>query len=164
MKYEIKVVNHANQINHPLIALDKRVFATHEAACEAICDALLKRVGKFGCEMVDNVESADLGTLYTCDNNGLNAVPLNPDEEPYSREDVLSRMACFRDGTELREAMSNDGCVADVDFVSVNEDNEVVGYYQFVEADYADVCRAIIKRKGCATDDGVTATVEEVSK
>lgn len=162
--YKITVSDQFDNFGNPLLKLGDKKYETREEACEAVYSALIDRIDRFGCEMVEKAECADYGMLYACDSNGMNAVPLVPGEDPCSRTEIVERMSTLRDGTELREATAEDGCAPDVDFVSVNDEGEIVGCFQFVEADYADVCRVFIMKHGYAIYDGVTATVEEVEQ
>lgn len=161
MHYKITITDPRDNFGNPLTKLANSEYETREDACEVIFFSLLDHIKRFGCEMVEKSECADYGALYVCDNHGMNAVPHCPEEEPYSREEAYERLENDGNITELHEAIADDNCTADVDFVSVNDEGEMC-YYQFVSADYADVCRAFIMRNGYATDDGVTATVEEV--
>lgn len=76
-----------------------------------------------------NYISEKYGTLYTCDRDGNNAEPLNPDDEPYTRDDVTglelgADCACY-----IREATIEDNCAAD--YVACDYDDAIIGYFIF---------------------------------
>ena len=75
-----------------------------------------------------------LGTLYVCDREGINAEPLNADDAPYTREDAdLCDVDPDGQGVRLRAATADDDCSPSVDFVAVDPDGNVCGYFKFVE-------------------------------
>ena len=78
------------------------------------------------------------GTIHVCDRQGNNAEPLNPDDEPYSLEDVPSLEFGFDGPVYVRKATVDDDVDPRVDFVAVEDGDEgrrVVGFFRFVGMD-----------------------------